>query len=268
MLKKSKLAGILLKILCIVLTFTFLTVGVSLAEEKPIVVLIDGIQVEFDAQPVMKNDRVMVPMRKVFEKLGAEVLWDPFFERVIVNYNEDDQIVMYINYEEIFRNGIEMKVDAAPFISEGRTYVPLRFISESLGMSVEWSDSAQTVYIVPEHKGMQYIPFGEFLTIPCPYSVNRNYKTLEYENKNGVATAKYSLNGENTADFDRYALIMEAAGFKNIKKATETDPLVVYYGKGVVIKQQMFEDGDTFTVSIYEDASGESVKDYLESEAE
>ena len=268
MLKNRGLASILLKILCIVLIFTFLTAGLVFAEEKPITVLIDGQQVEFDAQPVMKNDRVMVPMRKVFEKLGAEVLWDPFFERVIVNYNEDDQIIMYINYEEIFRNGVQMKVDAAPFISEGRTYVPLRFISESLGMSVEWSDAAQTVYIVPEHKGMQYIPFGEFLLIPCPYSVNRNYKTLEYENAGGVATATYSLNGENTADFERYAIILKAAGFETVKKASEEDPLVVYYGKGTVIKQMLLEDGDTFTVSLYSDATGESIKEYLESEEE
>ncbi|MBR6524311.1 MAG: copper amine oxidase N-terminal domain-containing protein [Clostridia bacterium] len=268
MLKNKKSAKVLLKILCIILTFTFLTAGAVFAEEKPITVLIDGEQVEFDAQPVMKNDRVMVPMRKVFEKLGAEVLWDPFFERVIVNYNEDDQIIMYINYEEIFRNGVQMKVDAAPFISEGRTYVPLRFISESFGMSVEWSDSAQTVYIVPEYKGMQYIPFGEFLSIPSPYSVNRNYKTLEYENTGDVATAKYSLNGENTSDFERYALIMKAAGFETVKQASEEDSLTVYYGKGMVIKQMLLEDGETFTISITSDSTGESIKEYLESEEE
>ncbi len=268
MFKNKKSTGIIGKILCFVLIFTFISATVSFAEEKPITVLFDGEQIEFDAQPMMKNDRVMVPMRKVFEKFGAEVLWDPFFERVIVNYNENDQIIMYINYGEVFKNGVGMIVDAAPFISEGRTYVPLRFISESLGMSVEWSESAYSVYIVPEHKGMQYIPFGEFLTIPSPYSVNRNYKTLEYENVSGVATAKYSLNGENEADFERYALILEAAGFKTVKKADETDNTVIFYGNGIVIKQKLPEDGDTFTVTLYQDASGETIKEYLESEAE
>jgi len=248
------------------LIFTFLTVGTVSAEEKQITVLIDGEKVEFDAQPVIKNDRVMVPMRKIFEKLGVEVLWDPVFERVIVNYNESDQVIMYINYEEVFKNGLQMKVDAAPFISENRTYVPLRFVSEILGMSVEWSDSAYTVYIVPQHKGMTLIPFGEFLNVPSPYSVNRNYKTLEYVNKNGVATAKYSLNGESQADFERYVLIMEAAGFKNVKKADETDNTVIFYGNSYVVKQQLPEDDDIFTVSIYEDSKGEIIKQYLESE--
>lgn len=258
--KTIKLLGILL---CLTLTLSFLSAGICLAEEEPIKVIIDGEQVEFDAQPVMKNDRVMVPVRKVFEKLSAEVLWDPFFERVIINYNESDQIVMYIHDEAVFKNGIQMKVDAAPFISEGRTYVPLRFISESLDMSVEWSDAKQTVYIVPLEKGMKYIPFGEFLTIPSPYSVNRNYETLEYENKNGVATAKYSLNGEKPSDFERYTLIMEAAGFKNIKQADKEDPKTIYYGSGMVITQELCEDNETFVVTIYADPTGETVKEYI-----
>ena len=268
MVKNKKLTATLLKILCLTLTISFMMTGISLAEERPITVMIDGEQIEFDAQPVMKNDRVMVPMRAIFEKLDAEVLWDPFFERVIVNYNENDQIIMYINEEEIFKNGIQMKVDATPFISQGRTYVPLRFISESLEMSVEWSDATYTVYIVPQHKGMQFIPFGEFLSIPSPYSVNRNYQTLEYENTNGVATATYSLNGESTSDFERYTLIMEAAGFKNVKQADEKDPEIIYYGKGTVIKLNSANEDETFTVTIYSDATGESIKDYLESEAE
>lgn len=260
MFNGKKLIGI---ILFMVFALTILTAGISFAEEKPITVVIDGEMVEFDAQPIMKNDRVMVPVRKVFEKLSAEVLWDPFFERVIINSGESDQIIMYINEEEVYKNGIQINLDVPAFISEGRTYVPLRFISENLNMKVEWSDANYTVYIVPEHKGMQYIPFGEFLTIPCPYSVNRNYKTLEYENKNGVATAKYTLNGESEADFERYTLIMEANGYKNIKKATEKDREVIYFGNSVVLKLTLPDDEGIFSISLYEDSAGESVKEYL-----
>lgn len=260
--KMKKITAVLL---CIVFMLAFSAAG-AFAQETPISVLVDGEAVEFDAQPKMVNDRVMVPLRKIFEKLKAEVLWDPFFERVIVNFNESDQIVMYINEEQTFRNGVQVKLDAAPFVSEGRTYVPLRFIGESLDMSVEWSDALKTVFIVSEDKAMQFIPFGEFLRIPCPYSVNRNYKTLSYENKDGVATATYSLNSEPLSDFVRYTAIMEAAGYKNIKQADETDARVIYYGSGAVITLTLHEDGDTFTVSIYEDAQGTTVKDYLKTE--
>lgn len=268
MFSNKKSTGILLKLICIVLTLTFVMTGVALAQEKPITVLIDGEKVEFDAQPKMVNDRVMVPLRAIFERLDAEVLWDPLFERVFINYNENDEIIMYINEEVVFKNGIQVHLDSPAFISESRTYVPLRFIAESLNQSVEWSDSTYTVYIVPEHKGMEYIPFGEFLTIPCPYSVNRNYKTLEYDNTTDVVKATYSLNGESTSDFERYTLIMEACGFNQVKPATEDDARIIYYGKGVVITVKLPDEEGIFSAELYEDATGETVKDYLEGESE
>ncbi len=254
------------KITALILALLIVMSFGTIAQENEIFVLVDGEKVEFDAKPIMKNDRVLVPMRKIFEKLEAEVLWDPLFERVIVNYNENDQIIMYINEELIFKNGVQVKTDVAPFIQEDRTYVPLRFVSESLNMSVEWSDALQTVFIVPMDKQMQYIPFGEFMTIPCPYSVNRNYITLEYTNENGVATAKYDLVGEKLSDLDRYGAILEANGYENIKKADEKDTNVIYYGKGMVVKYEVTEEGKILTVTLYRDSTGETVKDFLKGE--
>lgn len=261
----NKIRKITGAVLCITFIMAFFATGVF-AEETPIAVKIDGEQVEFDAQPKIVEERVMVPMRAVFEKLEAQVLWDPFFERVIVNYNEEDQIIMYINDGMIYRNGVQMHADAAPFISESRTYVPLRFIGESLGQSVEWSDALKTVFVVPKEKQMQIIPFGEFLTIPSPYSVNRNYKTLDYKNENGVATATYSLNGEKPSDFERYTAIMTAMGYPQIKAADEKDAKVIYYGKTAVITLELQADNDTFVMTIYQDATGETVKDYIKAE--
>ena len=211
MSNNKKSPGILVKILCLSLIAMLVMSCVAMAEERPITVLVDGEIIEFDAQPKMVNDRVMVPMRAIFEKLGAEVLWDPLFERVIVNYNESDQLVMHINEQMVFKNGGLVYVDTPPFISESRTYVPLRFISETLGQSVEWSEATYSVYIVPEHKGMEFIPFGEFLTIPCPYSVNRNYGLVEYDNSTDVVKTTFSLNGENASDFERYSLDWQMA---------------------------------------------------------
>ncbi len=268
MFSNKKSTGIFLKLICVVLALTFVMTGMAVAEETPITVLIDGEKVEFDAQPKMVNDRVMVPLRAIFERLDAEVLWDPLFERVFINYNENDEIIMYINEEVVFKNGIQVHLDSPAFISESRTYVPLRFIAESLDQSVEWSDSTSTVYIVPKHKGMQYIPFGEFLTIPCPYSVNRNYKTLEYDNKSEVIKVTYSLNGESDSDFERYSLIMDAFGFKTVKQATEDDARIIYYGKGIVLTVILPDEEGTFFVELYEDATGDTLKEYLEGETE
>ncbi|MBR5586505.1 MAG: copper amine oxidase N-terminal domain-containing protein [Clostridia bacterium] len=142
--------------LCAVLMTVAFSIG-TFAQEDGISVLIDGEKVVFDAQPKMVNDRVMVPLRAIFEKLQAEVLWEEAFERVIVNFGESDQVVMYIGANRAFINGIILPLDSAPFVSEDRTYVPLRFIGESLGMSVEWDDSSKTVIITSADKDEENI---------------------------------------------------------------------------------------------------------------
>ena len=260
MKKSISLAG---KLICLVLATVILLAGTCLAEEKPISVVIDGEEVEFDVNPIIKNDVVMVPLRAIFEKFSAQVLWDPFFERVIINISEDDQIIMYIHDGEVFRNNVYMQLEEPAFFHENRTFVPIGFINDCFGDSVEWSDVFKTVYIVPQEKAMKLIPYGEFLTIPNPLSVNRNYKILDYKNENGVAVAAFSLNGEKTSDFDRYSALMAAVGFKLIKEADENDATVIYYGRGAVLKLLLLEDGETFTTTIYQDADGATVKEYI-----
>lgn len=260
MRKTISLAG---KLLCLVLVTAVLLTGTCFASEKPISVIVDGEKVELDVDPIIKNDVVMVPIRAVFNKLSTQVLWDPFFERVIVNISEDDQIIMYVNDGEVFRNGVYMRLDEPAFFHENRTFVPIGFINDCLGNSVEWSDSFKTVYIVPQEKAMKYIPYGEFLTIPNPISVNRNYTVLDYKNENGVAVATFALNGEKISDFERYSALMDAMGFKLIKQADENDATMIYYGRGAVLKLLLLEDGETFTTTIYQDADGATVKEYI-----
>lgn len=258
-----KVFSLTTKLLCLMMIISILATGICFAAESPVCIKIDGEKLDLDTDPIIKNETVMVPVRAVLEKLSAQVLWDPFFERVIINISEDDQIIMYVNDGEIFRNGVYMHVSEPAFFHENRTYVPIGFIKECLGNSVEWSKAFNTVYIVPQEKAMKMIPYGEFLTIPSPISVNRNYKVLDYKNENGVAVATFSLNGEKTSDFERYSALMDAAGFKLIKDSDENDATVIYYGRGVVLKLLLLEENATFTTTIYQDVNGETVKEYI-----
>ena len=81
-----------------------------------------------------------------------------------------------------------MNLEEAPFFSQNRTFVPIGFINDCFGNSVEWSETFNAVYVVPEEKAMKVIPYGEFLTIPSPISVNRKYTVSDYKNE------KVSLN--------------------------------------------------------------------------
>ena len=109
----------------------------------------------FDVSPQIINDRTMVPMRKIFEDVGAEVSWDEETRTVTArrkvsdNYGIDETTVsLTIGSNKITINGGEQMMDVAPLIVEDRTLVPVRFIAEALGAEVSWDEENQLVKIV------------------------------------------------------------------------------------------------------------------------
>ena len=102
-----------------------------------------------DAQIV--NNRTMVPLRKIFELLGATVEWDNS-TRTASAHKDDVSIKLQIDnpVAEVSTNGITRKIelDSKPILINDRTMVPLRFISESLGKQVAWDAREQTAIII------------------------------------------------------------------------------------------------------------------------
>lgn len=113
---------------------------------KPITVYLDGIELFFDSQPVMKNQRTMVPLKKIFEAIGAPVQWDDTTRRITAEKG-DQLIELTIGSDIAFVNGEKVQLDVAPFIESERTLVPLRFVSEHLGANVQWDDLHHRVII-------------------------------------------------------------------------------------------------------------------------
>ena len=134
--------------LCVVLLVLFPTA--CFAEDIP--VYLNGQKLEFDVPPQIMNDRTMVPMRKIFETLGATVEWVPE-ARLIFATREATCVLLQIDVPAMaiknFDTNQEEKVilDTAPVIVDSRTLVPLRAISEAYGLTVEWNDVERAVYI-------------------------------------------------------------------------------------------------------------------------
>jgi beta propeller repeat protein len=121
--------------------------GVSTQPEE-IKVLVNGTRYYTDPLPYIKNDRTMVPMRRVFEILNADVQWNNE-ERSVTATKGSDIIKLYIGSSTAYKNGEAMKLEAAPEIlaSAGRTMVPLRFVAEALSCSVDWDPITRSVII-------------------------------------------------------------------------------------------------------------------------
>lgn len=110
-------------------------------------VLVDGRKVIFQGgDPVMEDGRVQVPLRGIGDALGAEVKFDGAAKEVTYT-KSDKSIVLTIGSKQAMVDGKAVTMDAEAKAVKGRTYVPLRFVSENLGESVSWDQAGQWVWI-------------------------------------------------------------------------------------------------------------------------
>jgi len=126
----------------------FEAIGAASSQPKPtaITVKVNGSLVSFDQSPVVSNGRVLVPLRAIFERLGAQVNWNNITQTVTATKGATI-IKVVINDSSPTVNGVSKKLDVPAQIVNGRTMVPVRFISESLGAKVEWNESTKTVTV-------------------------------------------------------------------------------------------------------------------------
>ena len=131
----KKLALILLALVCVTL-LTFNVFGTTVADTG-IKVVINGKTVAFDVPPQNINDRVLVPLRAIFEEVGAEVFWDSATETVTaIRGNTVVNLTIGDNRPTV--NGNVVAIDQPGIIVDGRTLVPLRFVAEAHGVKVNF----------------------------------------------------------------------------------------------------------------------------------
>ncbi len=118
-------------------------------EPPGIGVFVDGSPLTMDVAPLIEQGRTLVPLRAIFEALGATVEWN-VAERSIAALKGDLSVLLYIGNTTAQKNGVQVALDVPPRIVSGRTLVPLRFVSEALGAGVEWDGTARKVIIVSE----------------------------------------------------------------------------------------------------------------------
>jgi len=129
----------------------------AFAAAEGVQVTVNGDPVNFQAaQPQMINGRVMVPLRGVFEQMGANVDWNPSTQTVTAN-GHGQHVQLQIGSLDATVNDHVVSMDVAPQIMTGSTMVPLRFLSESLGAVVDWQPENSLVAIkTTDHGAAQH----------------------------------------------------------------------------------------------------------------
>lgn len=112
-----------------------------------ILVFVDGQAVTFDQKPVIQNSRTLVPFRKIFEALDAEVYWNNDTQQVKALRNGTE--ISFVIGEKVLlinqKDTIIMEVE--PQIINSRSMVPLRAVSEALGVEVNWDNAERIITI-------------------------------------------------------------------------------------------------------------------------
>ncbi len=107
--------------------------------------------------PVIVSDRTLMPVRAIIEAAGGTVSWDDASRTASLTYS-DDAILLTIDSTTAYLNDTAETLDVAPVIINDRTMLPIRFISESFGFTVEWDETTQTVTITITPNGEEIAP--------------------------------------------------------------------------------------------------------------
>gem|GEM_PF-1884991 len=117
---------------------------ISYAETKEISVYLNGTQLSFDVKPQIINGSTYVPMRTIFEELGASVNWDDS-TKTITGTKDNTTIKLKIGENKVNIDNRDISLNSGATIVNGRTLVPVRVVAESFNCEVSWDDSTKTI---------------------------------------------------------------------------------------------------------------------------
>lgn len=113
-------------------------------------VLVNGKKIIADVPATIVSDRAMLPFRAVFNALGVydeAIKWNQKSRSIEVS-SGGKYIFLVVGNSGALVNDTLITLDAAPYIENSRTMVPIRFVSEALGADVQWDDKTRTVTII------------------------------------------------------------------------------------------------------------------------
>ncbi|CAK7045018.1 stalk domain-containing protein [Tissierella sp.] len=105
--------------------------------------------IKFDTPPVIKEGRTLIPVRALTQGFGAEVEWKSEEKKVTITKG-DKEIVLYLDNKTATVNGEKVELEVPSTAYNNRTYVPLRFIIENLGLKIDYDEDTGLIEIDDE----------------------------------------------------------------------------------------------------------------------
>lgn len=154
-----------------------------------ITISIDNVPITSDVEPELKNNRTMVPLRVISESLGAAVGWS---DELVTLSKGDMQVILKLNSKKVIQNSETELLDVNTYIQNNRTMVPLRFIAETFGATVDYQDNAVSIMTKPVETNADII-ISDLLKHPelIPYEPVLGGKMTFYKEHTQVLSDKW-----------------------------------------------------------------------------
>jgi len=118
--------------------------------QKPVSVVFNGEVIQLNNGVMIQNGQAFIPLRSIFEKIGAEIGWDVDTKITTLEQKKAEPAVnIRVDFRsgEVTKNGETVTLKNKPFVAQSTAYLPLRFISEALGAKVDWNQEAGKITI-------------------------------------------------------------------------------------------------------------------------
>ncbi len=212
---------------------------------------VDGKTVEFETQPIVLNETIMVPMKEFFQALGCNVKWINDTKEVIA-YKNNMFIKLKINDLTAYKNGKAQTLKEPPIIRDGKTLVPADFIAETFDMKINYNQTLQLVHVTSTTETNKYTilsnsfykeqlinDFGVSISTPTFWNKKEGLdNTFEYED-----------------DFEFYQLVVNKQDIDNtmsLNRFTELHKakLLEAYGQVLTFNGKSILQTDNFTMNV------------------
>lgn len=229
---------------------------VVIPEHEGITIKVDSKYMYTDVAPTIQNDRTLVPMRAIFEKLGAEIEWDDATETV-TGKKGDVTVTLKIGDTAANVSGREVTLDVPAMLLNDRTMVPLRFVSESLGAKVLWEEESRTVFITPPKEYKPLSPYAVQI-VDCTWSSDNGEFQNGYKAYDGDEETRWAAEG-----------VGEWIIFELKEEADIASYYTQYYnGASRIYSYDLYAstDGENFTLFLSTQTKGEGDKEEIKLE--
>ena len=233
------------KIITLLLTITMvmgLVLPVAQADNTQITVTINNQQIQFDQPPVIIDGRTLVPLRAIFEGLGATVDWNGDTQTVTAK-KENTTVKITIGDNKLYVNGNTVNLDVPAQIISDRTLVPVRAVSEAFDCEVNWDGNTKTVSIRADISMSESEKENEIYLISqmIIYNTSENKITevkFNYDKNENEVEVKSSYNAYG------YKYLYDDNGNLIFKQETVNDHNYYYYEEGRLIRAEWPSDSD------------------------